>query len=165
MLEDWIKLNDIHIEFLRYEVPLPEIKELYFRAKKIFIDRRPYLDRKDLGILLDIFVKGFEGVSEFWRKWRENRLSPTDGELDLLEEAFEEWAQTFNELSKDYPHVFSPENNQIRQRNILKSKQIVAEEKRKRREPDKPNNPNPNQPSQKNVSNNLFTKQNVFFFF
>jgi hypothetical protein len=39
---------------------------------------------------LDIFVKGFEGVSEFWRKWRENRLSPTDGELDLLEEAFEE---------------------------------------------------------------------------
>jgi hypothetical protein len=61
--------------------------------------------------------------------------------------------------------VFSPENNQIRQRNILKSKQIVAEEKRKRREPDKPNNPNPNQPSQKNVSNNLFTKQNVFFFF
>ena len=81
----------------------------------------------------------------------------------MLEESFEEASLIYDFLATNYSSFFSSSDKQIAQQKLEKAMQIVAEEKQRRKNP---LNPFPsNQPSQTNNSNNLFTKENAFFFF
>lgn len=114
VLEDWIELNDAHVRLMGFGISLQDVKKQWFRVKKVFVDRYSYFRKVDFEVLLSIFEKGFEVVGEFWKKWQEKTLSPTDEELDLLEEAFNEGSWVFNRLSNDFPHLFSSQDSQIK---------------------------------------------------
>ena len=166
VLEDWVKLNGLRLKLLENSLPLKVIKEVYYQAKIIFSERLSHFDGSDLKVLLDIFSSGTKKVGKFWDNWQDGSLSPTDEELDLLEEAFEEGSWVFNQLSIHFPHLLSPQANQIKQQLIQKNKQLIAEEKQRRENPNPNPNPNPNQSSQSN-SFSTFLKEHreVFFFF
>jgi len=142
-LEDWIELNDIDVIIIvtNHDISLRDLKELYLRAKEIFDNRKSYFEIKDINLLLDILGRIFDKVKNFWQNWQSKKISSTDEELDLLEYMFEEGSQIFNQLSESYPHSFSLENNQIRQRLLQEKKQIIIEEKEQRK--NKNSFPNP----------------------
>jgi hypothetical protein len=104
---------------------------------------------------LDVFKWGFERVNEFWQKWQRREITPTNEELDLLEEAFNEASSIFNSLASLNLNNFSSQDNNNFQVAISKNKEIISQEKDRRRQ-DKDDNPNPNQEKPTKNNNQRF---------
>lgn len=127
--ELWI----IEAKFWKPDISLKEINELWFKAKGIITDNINNLDNNDFEVSVNIFNKGVEKVGDFFIKWLDKEIQPTDEELNLLEEAFNEASWAFNFLAINAPNVFSPENsNEKWQEKIKENKKIISEEKAKR---------------------------------
>lgn len=113
-------------------ISLQEIKSLWFEAKEI-VKNLSNPTHYELEVSIDIFNAGIERVGDFFGGWIVGKIQPTDEELDLLEEAFNEASWAFNFLAKD-SDICSPENNEGWQKKIKENKQFVSEEKNRRKQ-------------------------------
>ena len=111
------------------EIPLKEVKELWFEAKGI-ITNLTDPNEYEIEVSFDTLEKVNDRVDNFFTKWQSGEIQPTDEELDLLEEAFNEASWTFNFLVTNFS--FSSEANERLQNKIKENKKIVGEEKDKR---------------------------------
>ena len=139
--EDWIKLNDIHIKLIVDNPSLQEVKNLYLQAKEIFVNNKSRFNEDDIDLLLQIFIKGSEIVGEFWQRWQTKKLTPTNEELNLLEDFFKEGSWVFNQIASKWPHYFSQQSNQKKQDKIRESVKVVIGEKERRKNFNQPNQP------------------------
>jgi hypothetical protein len=71
------------------QISLKEIKGLWYEAKtELATISQPIVT--DIEAAADIFNKGIEKVGKFFTEWLDGKIQPTDEELDLLEQAFNE---------------------------------------------------------------------------
>lgn len=126
------KLWIIRAKLWDTKISLKEVKNLWFEAKNIILSA-DYLSSSDVEVSVKIFNKGQEIVGNFWQKWLDKKVQPTDEELYLLEEAFNEASWAFNFLTTNYSTIFPSKDNQVSQKKIMENKQIISEEKVKRK--------------------------------
>jgi hypothetical protein len=86
---NFTKLLSIKNEFQNPNISLKEIKTFWFEAKEIVVNLKSS-DRLEMEISLDIFQEGSKRINEFLVRWLDKGHQPTDEELDILEEGFNE---------------------------------------------------------------------------
>ena len=126
--ELWI----IRAKIFNPQISLKEVKELWLEAKKI-LGEISQPEHSDVEAAVGIFNHGIERVGNFFSKWLDKKIQPTDEELNLLEEAFNEASWAFNYLATNAPNTFPPgDSNEKCQERIKENKKIIGEEKNRR---------------------------------
>lgn len=131
--DNFTKLLSIKNEFKNPNISLKEIKTHWFEAKEIVVNLANS-DHLEMNISLDIFQEGAERIDEFLVRWLDEGQKPTDEELDILEEGFNEASWALNFLATNAPDIFSTENNKFYQGRIERIKQIISKEKSTRKQ-------------------------------
>ena len=127
------RLFSIKKSFKNPNISLKEIKTLWFESKEI-IQNLSNPSQLELEVSVDIFNRGIERVGSFCYSWQKGEIEPTDEELDILDEAFNEASWAFNFLATNPPYVCSTENNEGWQKQIRANKQVISKEKNRRKQ-------------------------------
>lgn len=144
------------------EISLKEVGDLWLETKEI-ISNADYLLDSDVEISVKIFNKSREIVDCFWQKWLDKKIQPTDEEINLLENAFNEASWAFEFLATNYPSIFPLKDNEVSQKKIQENKQIIASERERRKNLNQPSQPS--QPSQSSGFYAFLKENRVSFFF